>query len=52
MISAIFMHVQAILNKSLLAVSIFLRVLLYHLFKLKIPLGYPKILIVVSLIIV
>ena len=49
MISAIFKHFQAILSKSLLEADIFLRALSNRFFKYKIPLGYPKILIIVGL---
>ena len=49
MISPIFMHFQAILIKSSLTAGIFLRALSNPLFKSKIPLGYPKILIILTL---
>ena len=52
MISEIFIHYQTILSKSSLAFGIFLRVLSYPFFKFKTTLDYPKISIVVSLIII
>ena len=52
MISAIFIHFQAILSKFLLTAGIFLRALSNSLFKSKIPLDYPKILMIVGLIII
>ena len=52
MISAIFIHFQAILSKSSLTAGIFLRALSNLFFKSKIPLGYPKILMIVCLIII
>ena len=52
MISAIFIHFQAILSKSSLTAGIFLRALSNPFFKSKIPLGYPKILMIVGLIII
>ena len=52
MISAIFVEFQAILSKSSLAAGIFLRALSNPFFKSKIPLGYPKILMIVGLIII
>ena len=52
MISAIFKHFQAILSKSSLTAGIFLRALSNPFCKSKIPLGYPKILMIVGLIII
>ena len=52
MISGIFILFQVIIRKSSLTVEIFLRVLSKPFFKSKIPLGYPKILMAVSLIII
>ena len=50
-ICAIFMHFQAILSKSALTAGIFLRALSNSFLKYKIPLGCPKILRIVNLII-
>ena len=50
-ISAILLHFQSILSQFSLTYGIFLRVLSYPFFKFKIKLSYPKILIVVNLII-
>ena len=52
MISATFIHFQAILSKSLLTAGIFLRALSNLFFKFKIQLGYPKIMMIVGLIII
>ena len=52
MISVIFIHFQLILRESALTVGIFLNVLSHPFFKFKLALGYPKILIVVKLIII
>ena len=52
MISVVFIHFHSILSQSPLAAGIFLRVVSYPVFKFKITLGYPKILIVVKLIII
>ena len=52
MISAIFIDFQELLGKSLLTAGIFLRALSILFFKSKIPLGYPKILMIVGLIII
>ena len=52
MISAIFIHFQEILSKSLLTAGIFVRALSNLFFKFKVPLGYPKILMIVGLIII
>ena len=46
------MHFQAILRKSSLTADIFLRALSNPFFKSTIPLGYPKILMIVGLIII
>ena len=52
MISAIFIHFQEILSKSLLTAGIFVRALSNLFFKFKVPLGYPKILMIVGLVII
>ena len=52
MISAIFIHFQAILSKFLLIAGIFLRTLSNSFFKSKITLDYPKILMIVDLIVI
>ena len=52
MIGAIFIHFQAILSKSSLRAGIFLRALSNPFFKSKIALGYPKIFMIVVLIII
>ena len=52
MISGIFMHFQLILSKSSLTAGSFLRALSNPFFKSTIPLGYPKILMIVGLIII
>ena len=49
MIGVRFIHFQAILSKFLLKVG---RVLSYPFFKFKIPLGYPKMLMIVNFIII
>ena len=52
MISAIFILFQAILSKSSVTADIFLRALSNPFLKSKVPLGYPKILMTVGLIII
>ena len=52
MISTIFIHFQAILSKSSITAGIFLRVWSNPFLKSKIPSGYPKILMIASLIII
>ena len=49
MTSALFIHFQEVLSKSLLTAGIFLRALSNLFFKSKIPLGYPKIVMIVGL---
>ena len=49
MISTIFINFRKILSKSSLGLATFLRVSSNPVFKSKIPLGYPKILPIVSL---
>ena len=51
MIRAISIHFQAILRKSSLTAGLVLRALSNSFFKSKVPLGYPKILMIVGLII-